>query len=55
MAYDKDQIEALPTLLKFAASQPGALVEILLEAKAEIERLRAEVAYFKSGLDQSKP
>jgi hypothetical protein len=41
MSYDKDQIDALPTLLKFAAMQPNAPDELLLEAKAEIERLRA--------------
>jgi hypothetical protein len=40
MAYDEDQIEALPILLKFAAMQPNAPDELLLEAKAEIERLR---------------
>jgi hypothetical protein len=43
MAYDKDQIEALPTLLKFTAATYEAnenLVELLDEARQEIERLR---------------
>jgi len=40
MTYDKDQIEALPLLLKYAAMQPHSQEELLLAAKAEIERLR---------------
>lgn len=56
MTYDKDQIEALPLLLKFAAEQPGAPKELLLEAKDQVEWLRKRVEFLEGllvGLGQS--